>query len=89
MNAETVARGKFRSRSACALLIKLGDSLITTTTINSGGWKDEPDRTPTIHDIRREIRRIPSGSRQSAPNRDVNDLSIRGSKFTILFEIKN
>jgi hypothetical protein len=43
----------------------LGDSLITTTTINSGGWKDEPHRTPTIHDFRREIRRIPSGTRHS------------------------
>jgi transposase-like protein len=32
----------------------LGYSLISTTTINSGGWKDEPHRSPIIHDIRRE-----------------------------------
>jgi hypothetical protein len=44
---------------------KFGDSLITTTTINSGGWKDEPHRSPTIHDIRREIRGIPSDTRYS------------------------
>jgi hypothetical protein len=25
-----------------------------TTTINSGGWKDEPQKAPTIYDIRRE-----------------------------------
>jgi hypothetical protein len=45
--------------------IIFGNSLITTTMINSGGWKDEPNRAPTIHDIRRESRRIPSGTKYS------------------------
>jgi hypothetical protein len=45
---------------------KNGDSLIATTTINSGGWMDEPHRTPTIHDIRRECRRVSSGTRYSS-----------------------
>jgi hypothetical protein len=44
---------------------KKGDSLITTTKINSGGWMNEPDRTPTIHDIRRKIGRISSSTRDT------------------------
>jgi hypothetical protein len=43
----------------------LGDSLITTTKIYSGGWKDEPYRTPTIHNIRRESSRISESARDS------------------------
>ena len=43
--------------------INNGDSLIKTTMINSGGWKDEPYRSPTIRDIRRKIGRRPSDAR--------------------------
>jgi hypothetical protein len=56
-------KGKVRKNTVATK--NQGDSLIRTTTINSGGWEDEPYRSPTIHDIRRKIGRIPSDARHS------------------------